>query len=363
MPRNRFVLNEHLDVVLEDDGTTRIYIDGEPFTLCKHLIMTLPVDALGDSIDEIVERAPQSALTEMNRLESPASAEEIFWGHCSNLQAWVEHDYDTRLLDSRLSFPLLKVLAKVGDGKARRVFDAEITSRFEQGNKYTILAIIDSIGKDIDLIDPDTILRMLPKDRETRLYLARMHGTPGYVFDVLVNDQDPEIDMAIARNENASDHALEILASNENKEICKWVASNISANIETLELLAREPNLRYFVALNQRTPEYLLEQFMADPVRVLYGIAKNWSSPPQLLARIAANPKRELRDEVARNFGASADLLDTLAYDDYDNVRASVAFNPNTSADTLARSEIFRLGHCLCPCPERKKGHFFCSFW
>jgi hypothetical protein len=125
MALRRFVLNEHLDVVFEADGNTCIYFDDSPFLLCKHLALTLPGDFPGDSMDEIVRDAPVQALTEVDRHPQIASAKEIFWGHCSNLQAWVEHGYDTRLLDSRLAFPILKALVRVGDKKARRVLQVE----------------------------------------------------------------------------------------------------------------------------------------------------------------------------------------------------------------------------------------------
>jgi len=56
-------------------------------------------------------------------------AKELFWGHCSNLQVWAEHEYDTRLLHSKLAFPLLKILVEVGDFVAQEVFKKEILSR------------------------------------------------------------------------------------------------------------------------------------------------------------------------------------------------------------------------------------------
>lgn len=59
--------------------------------------------------------------------------EEEFWGHCSNLQAWVENNYDTRLLHSNIAFPLLKKLTEAGDPNTNKVFKEEIARRFESG--------------------------------------------------------------------------------------------------------------------------------------------------------------------------------------------------------------------------------------
>ena len=50
-----------------------------------------------------------------------------------NLQTWVEHDYDTRLLHSNLAFPPLKKLTEAGDPAARRAFKCEIAKRYESG--------------------------------------------------------------------------------------------------------------------------------------------------------------------------------------------------------------------------------------
>jgi len=59
--------------------------------------------------------------------------------HCSKLQAWYEHHYDTRLLQINLAFPLLKKLTEVGDPLAQRVFKEEIAKRIESGHLPTFI--------------------------------------------------------------------------------------------------------------------------------------------------------------------------------------------------------------------------------
>jgi tetratricopeptide (TPR) repeat protein len=66
-----------------------------------------------------------------------------FWGHCSNLQAWAENHYDTRLLHRNLAFPLLKALAKGGDRKAKIRFKEEIAKRLSSGIKSVILYLFE----------------------------------------------------------------------------------------------------------------------------------------------------------------------------------------------------------------------------
>jgi hypothetical protein len=56
MACQRFVLNAHLDMVLEDDGTTAIYVDGERFRQCMYIILSVPADIAGDCIENIMAR-------------------------------------------------------------------------------------------------------------------------------------------------------------------------------------------------------------------------------------------------------------------------------------------------------------------
>ena len=56
-----------------------------------------------------------------------------FMAHWSNLQAWFENDYDTRLLHRNIAFPLLKELTTAGDPFAKKVFKEEIAKRYTAG--------------------------------------------------------------------------------------------------------------------------------------------------------------------------------------------------------------------------------------
>lgn len=123
---------------------TNIYIDGVFFQQCKKLIIKIPVDDINSisgygSIDDLI--AMKGSL---NTKSDNFSPEEEFWGHCSSLQVWVENDYDTRLIDSRLAFPLLRKLAESGDIKARKALKDEIIYRIEAGRDSNILYILEN---------------------------------------------------------------------------------------------------------------------------------------------------------------------------------------------------------------------------
>ena len=136
---NEFKVNELITLKLED-GKTIIYVDGEEFRQCKYLLLDIPVEQASsfeeiDSIDEAEENL-DGTMEEGNPdnvISIPPETE--FWGHCSNLQAWYENDYDTRLIHRNLAFPLLKKLTEVGDLIAKRVFKEEIAKRFLSGNQ------------------------------------------------------------------------------------------------------------------------------------------------------------------------------------------------------------------------------------
>ncbi len=110
------------------------------------LILNIPVVNIEtfkdiESIDEVVDIIEQYG--DKNFSHEPLSEEEEFWGHSSNLQAWISHGYDTRILHRSFAFPLLKKLTKLGDSKAKKVYKNEIAYRFLTGNLNIIIFLLD----------------------------------------------------------------------------------------------------------------------------------------------------------------------------------------------------------------------------
>ncbi|MGQ4876027.1 MAG: hypothetical protein ACP6IY_18330 [Promethearchaeia archaeon] len=132
-----FRINKYLELRFENNQTN-IYVNGQLFRICKALVINIPKDKIKEfdgirSIDDVVKYSSK---------DTPYIPPETeFWGHCSNLQTWAEHDYDPRLLHSNLSFPLLKKLADVGDPKAKYIFKEEIIERIEEGNFITVYSL------------------------------------------------------------------------------------------------------------------------------------------------------------------------------------------------------------------------------
>ncbi len=134
-----FRINDYLSVKLEGLKTF-IYIKGIRFRQCKYVLLNIPVDNIDqhfeiNSIDEVINNL-DNTLEQHLELISP---EVEFWSHCSNLQAWAENNYNTDLLDTNLSFPILKTLYLEGDPIAIKAFKEEMVKRLIRGG----LDIID----------------------------------------------------------------------------------------------------------------------------------------------------------------------------------------------------------------------------
>ncbi len=130
-----YQVNKYIRLQL-DWNTTNIYVNGQHFNQCKYLLLNIPLDEMEkydeiNSIDKAVELLDNTL--ETHSIENfQIDPETEFWGHCSNIQAWVENDYDTRIMHRNLAFPLLKKLTEVGDPIAKKVIKNEIALRLEE---------------------------------------------------------------------------------------------------------------------------------------------------------------------------------------------------------------------------------------
>ncbi len=156
-PAKRFRVNDYFELRLDKYGKTTIFINGIRFRNCASLFWTIPrehthqIDNI-ESIDEAVQfldNTLDNAPTEIQ-----IDHDEKFWGHCSNLQAWYEHNYDTRLLHHSLAFCLLHELTKAGDPLAKRVFKEEIAKRYS--SKHSTV---------VEFLEKEGYLRYLNKDQ------------------------------------------------------------------------------------------------------------------------------------------------------------------------------------------------------
>ncbi len=129
-------INEHITLKLIS-GRTVIFVDNEEFIQCKFLLFNFDKSNIDDykeirSMDEAKE-VLDGSMEGYDGIGFKINYMTEFWGHCSNLEVWVENDYDTTLMEKTLAFPLLEKLAKVGDKKAIKSLKLEVAERFEKG--------------------------------------------------------------------------------------------------------------------------------------------------------------------------------------------------------------------------------------
>lgn len=167
-----------------------VYVDGHRSLMCAALVASIDdLARKGKDITSIEEMADLPGV----KLVECAAAADLFGtpeaelaAHASNIQTWIEHDYDTHLLHCNISFPLLVDLTRAGDDKARRVLEATIDERMRDGSSTTRKAIALMFGDFLseaqwDRLLTDTVpevnekaLECLPKNLFTPTMLARV---------------------------------------------------------------------------------------------------------------------------------------------------------------------------------------------
>ena len=186
---NEFKINDLFSVKFRFPAT-EIYINGKYFMQCKRLVLNIhrseikryneinSIDEAAEIYDHYVhehEILKDDGLPEVENDENFTliNPEEEFWGHCSNLQVWFEHDYDTRLLKANLAFPLLERLANAGDKLAQIKFKEEILKRLLSGSISAVEYLFVESYQDC-LSNEELLFGLLEtKEAETLLRIQR----------------------------------------------------------------------------------------------------------------------------------------------------------------------------------------------
>jgi len=232
-----FKVNKYITVKLEHYDTV-IYIGGEIFRQCKRLLLNLEKSNFQKydyvtSIDDIAEQFENEK--NINDVIIEISPEIEFTSHCSNLQAWAEYDYDTRLLHRNLAFPLLKELTKMGDPLAQRVFKEEIAKRLDECVPSVTNFLIEE-GL-INYLDKEELLLSVLTPEEAGLIQNIETKTKSNL--TLVNVLEEETKCFIVENKrvvildltrvNLSEIPIEITKLKHLKEL--WLGGNYISNL------------------------------------------------------------------------------------------------------------------------------------
>lgn len=184
-----FKVNDLISLKM-DKEEVNIYLNGELFKQCKAILLNRQFNELEDlnsinSIDELADSL-EHLNYEFDENAPKIPSETLFWAHCSNIQTWVESDYDTRLLHSNLAFPLLKKLADLGDARARQRFSEEVLERFNEGDEKTreylifedYLQYIDDENKFLSLLNEDDALLLIEMAKKYHIEFRVETGIP-----------------------------------------------------------------------------------------------------------------------------------------------------------------------------------------
>ncbi|MBN2152879.1 MAG: hypothetical protein JW839_15615 [Candidatus Lokiarchaeota archaeon] len=346
MAPQRFVINEFIDVVLDDDGRTQVYAGGKLFRMCSYILLEVDHNILSDSIDEIITKAPKNA-KQLENNKSMISPKTAYWAHCSNIQAWVEHDYDTRLLDSRLSFPLLKELSLLGDKKAARVLQTEFFERLRNATPAIAALILGTCSAMMDAdaarlainIASDGYKHNNPNDCELFRIIPCLEGI---ALEIVANHPTDYIREAAASHPKTALSSLERLTLDPEGSIRRSVAGNPGASPSLLACLADDTSspygqeIRMRVASHPNTPVIILSEMATDPnMYIRSAVVRNPKAPLDLIECLTGDPAECVRAAIARREDIKDSILSLLASDPSLLVRKEVSQNPNITSTTL----------------------------
>ncbi|KKN25759.1 hypothetical protein LCGC14_0881440 [marine sediment metagenome] len=213
----KFRVNDSLELRLEE-GKTNIYVDGELFEQCKFLLINIPLEKAAnfeeiDSIDEASEKLSKSLEPHpFKESKTKIPPETEFWGHCSNLQVWHEHNYDSKLIHSNLAFPLLKKLTELGDPLAKRVFKEEIAKRLESGYWPVMEYLIEEKYTEY-LTREEFLYSVLGNDEQSQKevsFILELEKFPTIGFH-LEKEVSPEYNNFVVRNWHIEELSIDVI--------------------------------------------------------------------------------------------------------------------------------------------------------
>ena len=145
-----YILNDYLKLKYEN-GQSNVYVEDNYFRQCAYLLINIAKDEIEDfdeivSIDDVENKLSHElhGVSNIQRKKKNYGIDpkQEFIAHCSNMQAWVENDYNTQILHRTIAFPLLKKLVEVGDPKAKRAYKEELAHRLESNELNVVLFLI-----------------------------------------------------------------------------------------------------------------------------------------------------------------------------------------------------------------------------
>jgi len=191
---DRIVLTEHIDVRIVNPESKRIevFVADKPVVHCVHVACALPEDELRD-VNSVNELIAGHRSTEHQRVTVDVNT--LLQLHASNLQVWIEHGYDSALIDDRIARPILEALAWAGDDKAHVKYLESVLDRWQAGNYTSRHALILYNEPEIrELVNQGAIARGDYEAIAFERSFYMQHGGNGAIVDFVLNLERPQAD-------------------------------------------------------------------------------------------------------------------------------------------------------------------------
>jgi tetratricopeptide (TPR) repeat protein len=142
-PDTEYQVNDYISLKLFGSHSV-IFVCDEYYASCYKVLLTIPVEKIEvyediDAIDEIIEQYNKD---KPPKEDIDITPEEEFWGHCSNMQAWVDNEYDMRLIADNLGFGILKKMVEVCNQKALTRLKEEIIKRLRSSSSNVLTYLL-----------------------------------------------------------------------------------------------------------------------------------------------------------------------------------------------------------------------------
>ena len=141
-----FRINQFITLKLIDFGdgigSTQVYVNGSNFNVSIFSLEEAHELLHGTKTYCCMDEVHRNLLWNNNGIFTKLDSNTMFWISCYYISAWIDYDYDTRLLQMDEAFPILNALYEVGDIKARRVLKTEIVNRILSGYLPVVIYLI-----------------------------------------------------------------------------------------------------------------------------------------------------------------------------------------------------------------------------
>jgi len=309
IPKDLFLhvqVSEHLDLFYFDDKV-HVAVNGKEVLTCAFLVASVSAsDEAISSIDELtnVEGVRVIEGESANDLLSP---EEQLVAHASNLQAWVENDYDTHLLHSNIAFTLLKKLSEAGDDNARRVLEGNIDERIRDGNSSTRVAIILNCN---NIITEEQVgILLADTDPAVREHAIRYcHLFPAQFIAGLNNPNPAARKLITFRYPQVIGGRLDLLES--------YKPGDLPDNLVEALATSDDPARRAVAATYKGLPEQFIKQLSEDTDDLICQIiAKRLHLPFPILECLANHSNMKIRQIIATRADLTVEIAMQLLQD------------------------------------------------